>query len=351
MLIISNHLKDGLAGLMRVHNEAALIEGCIDSCIDALDELIVVCNDCTDETPAILERKRKQYPSKLKVYSYNHKVLSFDLSEEEYKEALNLPDDSVRLYCNMCNFGLQQSHYKYVVKIDTDQLYFAAELKKWRDACCRGKWKMVCCLGWLFMIYVSVYRRASVAFGRPLLFLLSNWLIEVFRSPYLKFSAWQLRRGKVAVSLSGINVFHDDKWYIPFDTIHKHFPYNGTGDTVIFKLTPETYFTRWPSIEYQSVTENFHNPYKVVYAGLFWFHLHANRVHIFDKVKRVKDEYPEMFVSFEDFAKMPYAYVHRKMRSVPSTLFMRILYALIHPDGKNMIAKYSYLLCHVKLPK
>ena len=45
---------------MRVKNEERLIESCIDSCIEALDELIVVCNDCTDSTLEILERKQKQ---------------------------------------------------------------------------------------------------------------------------------------------------------------------------------------------------------------------------------------------------------------------------------------------------
>ena len=48
-------LKDGLSGLMRIKNEASFIEGCITSCIDALDELIIVYNDCTDNTPEIVK--------------------------------------------------------------------------------------------------------------------------------------------------------------------------------------------------------------------------------------------------------------------------------------------------------
>ena len=78
-------LKDGLSGLMRTRNEAPLLEPCIDSCIDALDELIVVCSDCTDNTLEILERKKKQYPTKLRVFEYNKKVLSFDLTKEEFE--------------------------------------------------------------------------------------------------------------------------------------------------------------------------------------------------------------------------------------------------------------------------
>lgn len=51
--------KKGLSGLIRTRNEAKLLGPCIDSCIDALDELIVVYNDCTDNTESVLEEKRK----------------------------------------------------------------------------------------------------------------------------------------------------------------------------------------------------------------------------------------------------------------------------------------------------
>ena len=37
-------LKPGLSGLIRTRNEAKLLGPCIDSCIDSLDELIVVYN-------------------------------------------------------------------------------------------------------------------------------------------------------------------------------------------------------------------------------------------------------------------------------------------------------------------
>ena len=149
--------KDGLSGLMRTRNEASLLGPCIDSCIDALDELIVVCFDCTDNTLEVLEEKKRQYPDKLRVFEYNHKVLAFDLTQEEFEFAKTLSDDSPRLYCNLCNFGLSKARYKYLTKIDADQIYFADELKKWRDVCAnvvRVKWHISFILGWFFMMYL-----------------------------------------------------------------------------------------------------------------------------------------------------------------------------------------------------
>ena len=43
-------MKKRVAGIMRIKNEGMFVEGCIESCIDALDELVVVYNDCTDNT-------------------------------------------------------------------------------------------------------------------------------------------------------------------------------------------------------------------------------------------------------------------------------------------------------------
>ena len=47
-------LKNGLSGIMRVKNEGRFLEACIDSCIEALDEIIIVYTGCTDNTEEIL---------------------------------------------------------------------------------------------------------------------------------------------------------------------------------------------------------------------------------------------------------------------------------------------------------
>lgn len=348
------NLKNGLSGLLRTRNEAKLLGPCIDSCIDALDELVVVYNDCTDETEAVLEEKKRQYPDKLKVYAYNHKVLSFDLTYEEFEYAKTLPDDSPRLYCNQCNFGLSKMQYKYAVKIDADQIYFADEVRKWRDVCA-GKfpagWKVSYLWGWLFMMYFSLYRRVSVKLHRPGLFMLPNKLVDIFINSYIGYAKWRLLRGSACIALSGMNLYRDDKWYVPFDKFNIHPPYNGEGDTVIFKLSEKTFFSRRFSdrITY-SCTELFHNPYKtVMFAGPVWFHLHANRIYCCDKVKKVKEENPDLFVSPDDFLEMNYQEVLRKMDPKVNTLFQRTLFALVHKMGIQTIKNHLYLLDKIKI--
>lgn len=345
--------KNGLSGLIRTRNEASLLAPCIDSCIGALDELIVVCSDCTDKTVEILKKKKQQYPDKLKFFEYNRNVLSFDLTKEEFEYAKKLPDDSPRLYANLCNFGLSKTSYKYVTKIDADQLYFSDELKQWRDVCSgtvRVKWSIRFVLGWFFMIYFSVYRRLSLKCGRPCLRVLPDWLVTLFFKQYSDYSKWLLQRGKVLIALSGVNVFKDDRWYVTFDGVNIHPPYNGEGDTVIFKVSDKTYWNRYYTnrVPY-SVTEVFNSPCrKLMFTYPMWFHLHANRERCWEKVKKMKDEHPERFVPIEDFPNMTYRQVLAKMDRKAHTLFQMTLFALVHKIGKKRIGRHMDLLTNEK---
>lgn len=222
--------KNGLSGLIRARNEAKFIGLCIDSCIDALDELIVVYNDCSDRTEDILEEKMKQYPGKLKIFPFNHNILSHNLSKEEFEYAISLPEDSLRLHSTQCNYALSKASYKYAMKIDPDQIYFCDEIKTWRGVCCADKpiqWKTYFILGWIFMIYISVYRRVSYKIGRPCIEMLPNWLIKFFQKSYHEYIQWRLQKGNVAISLSGVNLFYDGEWTIPFDKYNVNPPYNG----------------------------------------------------------------------------------------------------------------------------
>lgn len=343
--------KDGLSGLIRTRNEASLLGPCIDSCIDALDELIVICFDCTDNTLEVLEEKRRQYPDKLRVFEYNHKVLAFDLTQEEFELAKALPDDSPRLYGNLCNWGKSKARYKYLTKIDADQLYFADELKKWRDVCSGAvqlKWRISFIWGWLFMMYFSLYRRVSLRSGKPCLWMIPDWLVRILFKSYSDYSKWMLQRGKVLIALSGVNVFKDDRWYVTFDGVNIHPPYNGEGDTVIFKISDHTYWGKYYREDRKpySVTEVLVDTLnrKLMFSYPVWFHVHANRKYCCDKVKKMKDEHPECFVPIEDFPNMTYRQVLDKMDKKAHTLFQMTLFALIHKIGRPVLERYFCLL-------
>lgn len=70
----------GVTGLLRVKNDAEFLALCIDSCIEALDELVIVYQPCDDDSPRIIESKRRQYPDKIRTYFYRPVVLSHHLT-------------------------------------------------------------------------------------------------------------------------------------------------------------------------------------------------------------------------------------------------------------------------------
>ena len=194
------------------------------------------------------------------------------------------------------------------------------------------------------MACVSLYRRVSMRCGRPCLWLMPDWLVRLAKRPYAYYSMWLLQRRKACIAISGANVFKDDRWYIPFDGVNVHPPYNGAGDHLIFPVSEETCFRKMVYTSNHTVVEWFDCPLKMMFAGPVWFHLHANRDSCWSRVRKTKDEHPECFVPVEDFPDMTYRQVLDKMDKKAHTLFQMTLFALVHKIGKDRIGGHIGLL-------
>lgn len=345
--ICPTNLKDGLSGFMKVRNEEAFIEAAIDSIIDSLDELVIVYNDCTDSTPEIIERKQKEYPDKIRAYPYNHDVLAFRLSEEEFDLAKSFPNNSQRLFCNQCNFALSQVKYKYALVVDADQFYFSNVIDEWRTICSMSEsvtWNFKCFVGQLFAVYLSIYRKLSLVLNHSLHRFLPKGPNILYKY-YREYAKWCLLNGTGCISLSGLNVFKDGEWYVPFDRYNVNPPYNGEGDHLIFKVSPDTFFSKFCYLKQgYSVVEKFNHPYRVFWGGLAWFHQHANRVSNWSKVKEIKDKYPEDFVEIDRFTSIEYENVYDKLDKNVHTIYQRAIYAIVHKLGLQNIKKNIHLL-------
>lgn len=343
-------LRDGLAGIMRVKNDARFVPACVASCIDALDELVIVYNDCTDATPEVVEHMRLLHPGKIRVFPYPHHVLSTRLTPEEFDQASHLPEDDPRLFSTLCNFALAQVTYRFAMLIDPDQLYFSERIRAWRNVCAgvtRTKWRVAFILAWGFMLWFSCYRRLSAHVGRPCLWMLPAWLVRSVYPHYEAYALWRLRRGTACLSMSGINVFESEgQWFVPFDGVNNHPPYNGTSDHLLYQKSGQVCFVR--RIDRQSVPpammECFLCPYKLMFVGTVWFHLHANRAACAGAVQRRLDERPELFEPVRKFARMPVRRMERIMKAEGFPLFERTLFAYVHHVGCHVWDKYVGLL-------
>lgn len=318
MKINNNQLQNGVSGIMRVKNDAEFIEASIDSCIGALDELVIVYNDCSDNSPELIYNKQKQYPDKIKVYEYKHKIYSINLTKEEYEYAKTLPADSPHLLCNYYNFALSKVNYKYAMKIDADQIYFTDKLKEWCDVYRYGYktsffTKTVGMVAWA---YSRAINKINLKRGKVLHYL-PQTIVRRLYPYYQSYIKSLIAAKKVNASLSGLDVVYDNGWLVTIgkknNIINILPPYNGVGDHLIFKVTDEVYYRPddcpfYNKLRTDSFTmiERFVCNDKAYTVGVFWFHLNAMRNNVRQKVKGAIKEYPNSVMTLETFSESDY---------------------------------------------
>lgn len=265
----------GVSGLLRVKNDAEFLSDCIDSCINALDELIICYQDCTDNAPEIIRKKQQQYPDKIKVYYYAPPVLCHDLSEEERKYAFSLPDTSIHKLCNYYNYTLSKATYRYAMKIDSDQVYFAEKLKRVCDAyraesIVRKSWG-----NYLVEYLIKIYRTTLLRSPNSFLTNLLSQIPKICRLIIMICGDCLIKEimiNKYALLLSGINLgYVQGRWGIY--QLNK-LPFNGEGDHLIFRITENTFYKTYSSNRLIEIMQ--YSDFKLD-GGWYWYHLQGMR--------------------------------------------------------------------------
>lgn len=347
----------GLSGILRVKNDADFLITCIQSCIDALDELIIVYNDCTDNSVDIINDMAEKYTDKIKVYEYPYNVLSHFESKEDFDIANALPDNSPHLLCNYYNFALSKTTYQYAVKIDADQLYFPEVLKEWRDCCHEhgtrkkgAKYRV----GWFVNNLLLIHKYIGFRTGHVTIIpqLISDKLYNCYRF-YAK--TLFVNRADICISLSGVNVFYNKKWMVSLgksgNNINLLPPFNGEGDHLIFKVSDRTFFTKYNMPYYGHVNnkkytliEQFVHPYKILCMGFSWYHLNEMRPGARDKILKSYDELHGAFESISDFVRMKYPKISNKADKTIFTDRQRTIFSFVFEMDKKSISKNAELL-------
>lgn len=342
--------------MMRVKNDAEFIEACVESCIPALDELIIVFNGCTDNSEDIIRKCADMYPDKIRVYEYLPQVLANNMNESEYSEALSLPKDSPRLLCNYYNFVLSKARYSHAVKIDADQLYFTEILRHWCDIA-RGrkieKRTGDYFLGKLVFNYFRLIRKLSVAANHrlPTSGLKCN---KRMKDAYLHYAEVSFSEGTHTVSLSGLNLYKSraDEWFVPLGLKSKPMnilpPFNGENDHLIFKISDKTYYKPLVSEYYNlqrtsnySLIEEMEHPYTPINVGFCWFHLNACRRSYSANAEEAFRRHPGSYMGLHDFIQSSFDKIERKSDKSMFTVYQRILFSFLYRNMKSDLKNYE----------
>lgn len=340
----------GVCGILRVKNDASFIQRCVESCIDTLDELVIVFNDCSDNSEEIIGKMRNQYPDKIRVYEYPYKVYGANLTYDEYVSAKQFPDDSPHLLCNYYNFALNKVSCKYALKIDADQIYFTDNLQYWCDFCRSIKpisfgWK--CFIGMLFQFYLSVYRLISFKI-KHLSWLLPQCAVDAFYGCYIEYAKYLFSHDRGCLSMAGVNIFVDDTEYVSLgsrnEVINILPPFNGEGDHVIFRVSDSTYYRKFDMAYYNksrssrySLIEEFVHPYRIMFIGFFWRHISSMRPNVSELIQKVKDCKPMSFMKIEDFIRLDYRSILKITDRVMFSRFQRVLFSFIYKANRKKL--------------
>lgn len=339
-----------ISGILRVKNDGIFIERCIESCIDALDELIVVYNDCTDNSEAEINKMVAKYPDKIKCYAYPHHIYGMNITKKEYEFAKNLPEDSPHLFCTYSNFALGMVTSDYAVKIDADQVYFTEQLKEWCDfvrRCKPQRMTFKIAIGGIFSKYISGYRFLSAKCNK-IVSILPVWLLRIFYPAYISYAKYLFSHGKATLALSGVNVLETNETLISMGHSLGEFNslpfFNGCGDTVIFKMSCNPKFGKLILPEYNppytkmySVVETFHLPLKTMYIGFFWKHLSIMRLGLVDKALALHLADDGAYVQPCKFKRMSYSFLVKQTSGCIFPLFQQILFAFIYKANKRQL--------------
>lgn len=277
---LSEKRPNGVSGLMRIKDEEEYVEASIDSVIDALDELIICYQESTDRTPEILERKKREYPDKIKLYFYAPKVYSHHLTPEEYAYACSLPDDSPHLLSGYYNYTLSKATYRYAVKIDADQIYFTERIQEICDAYRSDKKEKLTILEWLALrcFYLGQGWKSGLKNGVACLLSLTGSFERLYRKAVLKQVAGQ----KIILWICGINLYKQNDSYGTYCDKEYNF-YNGLFDHCFFEITADTRYCAYKNYDTdyrgQSVgnflIERFHieETRNQKYFSFCWYHM------------------------------------------------------------------------------
>ena len=344
----------GVTGLLRVKNDAEFLALCIESCIDALDELIIVYQDCEDNSPEIIAQKQQKYPNKIRSFFYQPKVLSHNLSDEEFAYAVKLPLNSIHLLCNYYNYALLKATFRYAVKIDADQIYFTQKFKTFCDAYRKQQKVKIKCKEYIACLHLYLYATLSqiglkqvkkiTRYISP-----SNQQVRRYQSYTLK----KITNKKYTTSFSGINLLYTQgQWQLPLCNYDTGLfpPFNGCHDHLIFRIATDTYYKPQPvhstnNYKYQNaIIETFTKNqsltfYKsifkpnLLYGGFLWYHV-APLKH------SLQDRYPEykghLYTLFKN--RIPYSTLENRLQS-PLKRWMRGWYDIFWNIEQDLLPK------------
>ena len=131
--------------MIRVKNEEEFLHAAVTSIIDCVEEVVLVDNQSTDSSPAVIEQLRREHPDKVTAWHYPHTIRKIGRENWRYAEDQE-KQDSPHLSANYFNWCKDHCTRSYILNWDGDMIateHFHETVRSWRS----GDTQVVFCRG------------------------------------------------------------------------------------------------------------------------------------------------------------------------------------------------------------
>lgn len=125
-----------ISAMVRVQNEAQFLYPAIKSIVDYVYEVVIVDNLSTDNTPAVIQALKEEYPRKVVCYVYKYTIAKVGTENMKLAQNAFRRRFSPRLLANYYNWCLKKCTKKYIMKWDGDMIAsesLCSFLDQWRQ--------------------------------------------------------------------------------------------------------------------------------------------------------------------------------------------------------------------------
>jgi Glycosyl transferase family 2 len=110
-----------ISAMMRIKNEEKFLRDSVESVLPLVDEVVIIDNDSTDNTPLIAQDLAQLYRRQIRVFHYADAIARVG-SENQELASTRSGRRSPRLLANYYNWCLRQCRMSYILKWDGDMV-------------------------------------------------------------------------------------------------------------------------------------------------------------------------------------------------------------------------------------
>jgi cellulose synthase/poly-beta-1,6-N-acetylglucosamine synthase-like glycosyltransferase len=120
----------GISGVARLKNADDFLEKVVEGHLVLCDEIILVDNMSEDKTKEICLNLQRKYPNKIKFFEYQYEVFPPIYNDNAKMQA---EENSIHSLAYYYNWSFSKATYKYVMKLDDDNLLVEERAKELRN--------------------------------------------------------------------------------------------------------------------------------------------------------------------------------------------------------------------------